>query len=133
MEGTLTADNDHNAPPVPMLPGTAVVHMSDLDRLATTAAKSAARMVQEQSVKREEIEEIAETAAKAAIDGLLEQVFDVAPGDKKALIEVRRDFTAMRSARETREAVVRHGMFAIVGLFMTGIGTAIWFTIKGGK
>lgn len=119
--------------PPAMLPGTAVVGWDDLRRIALTAATDAARQIKEDALTKEDVESIAESAADASIDRLLERVFDVAPGDAKGLIELRKDFTAMRAARETREAMMRHGLMAVVGLLITGIGTAVWLAIKGAK
>lgn len=115
--------------PPAMLPGTYVMDQATVDRLATTAAMAAAKAVRDESLTRDDVTEVVDEA----VASFLQKAFDIPPGDDKALIELRKDFTAMRAARETREAMVKHGLMAVVGLFMTGIGTAVWLAIKGAK
>lgn len=119
----------HEQPPPAMLPGTYVMDQATVDRLVTSAAMAAAKAVAEETPNREDIEEIAEKTVNA----FLFKVFDIAPEDAKALIELRKDFTAMRAARETREALVQHGIKAVLTVLLGGVCTAIWLAIKGAK
>lgn len=45
----------------------------------------------------------------------------------------RKDLTAMRAARETREALIQHGIKAVLTVLVGGILTAIWLAVKGAK
>lgn len=107
--------------------------MATAERMVTSAAMTAAREtlkeVRDKHPTREEMEDIAEKA----VDRFLEKAFDIPPGDTKALIDLRKDFTAMRAAREMREAMIKHGLLAVVGLFIMAIGTAVWMAIKGAR
>lgn len=115
------------------LPGNVVIDMATAERMVTSAAMTAAREtlkeVRDKHPTREEMEDIAEKA----VDRFLEKAFDIPPGDTKALIDLRKDFTAMRAAREMREAMIKHGLLAVVGLFIMAIGTAVWMAIKGAR
>lgn len=46
--------------------------------------------------------------------------------------EIQRDFAFMRSQRELKEAVVKQGIMAVVGVFILGIVTAFGFWIRSG-
>lgn len=113
-----------------MLPGTVVMDMATLDRLATTAAMSAAKAVRDDTLTREDVRDLAE----GVIEQFLERAFDVPEGDSKALMELRKDITWVRDSRLMREAMIKHGLLAIVGLLVVAIGTAVWLAIiKGGR
>ena len=68
-----------------------------------------------------------ESIAEKAIERFLDRVgIDDIPG-------FRKDLTAMRAARETREALFSHGLKAVVTVLLGGVCTAIWLAIKGAK
>lgn len=52
--------------------------------------------------------------------------------DPARLSDVQKDFAFMRSQRELKEAVVKQGILAVVGLMVVGIVTALGFWIRGG-
>ena len=110
-----------------------ITDFATLQRLATTAATEAAAKMKEQTVTRDEVEEIVKEVVKEAVNQFLEYTFDIAPGDRKAMAELRKDFAALRSSRELREALIKHGLMAVVGLLMSAFGTALWLAIKGTK
>ena len=111
-----------------VLPPTAVLPISELDRLANTAAANALRRFKEEESIQEEMKQVAEEV----LDRFLEKAFDIPPGDVKALIELRKDFTAMRAAREMRDSMLKHGIMVMVGALMIGVLSAIWFKVTGG-
>jgi hypothetical protein len=119
----------HETPPVAMLPGTYVMDQATVDRLVTSAAMTAAKAVRDDSVSREQVRELAEEV----IEKFLERAFDVPEGDSKALMELRKDITWVRDSRLMREAMIKHGLLAIVGLLVVALGTAVWLAIKGGR
>jgi hypothetical protein len=113
-----------------VVPSSGWVNLADLDRMASDAAERTATRIARDALKASDVEDIAEKV----VERFLERAFDIPAGDNsKALIELRKDFTAMRAARETREALISHGLKAVIGLFATGICTAIWLAIKGAK
>lgn len=110
-----------------MLPGNYVMDGATVDRLATAAAMNAAKEtvkeLKDQHPSHEEVEEIVEKS----IERFLERVgIDDIPA-------FRKDLTAMRAARETREALIQHGIKAVLTVLVGGICTAIWLAIKGAK
>lgn len=110
-----------------------ITDLAYLQRIATAAASEAAKLMQEQTVTRDEVEDIVKDVVKEAVDQFLERTFDIPPGDRKAMTELRKDFAALRSSRELREALIKHGLMAVVGLLMSAMGTALWLAIKGAK
>lgn len=91
--------------------------------MARRAAEGAANAVKEQSLTRDDVEEIVEKG----ITRFMERCgIDDVP-------EFRKDLTAMRAARETREAVMRHGLGSVIAILIMGIATAIWLAVKGAK
>lgn len=106
-----------------VLPAYATVNMADLDRMASAAAERAAALIKKDAITRGDVKDIAEEV----LDHFMERVgIDDIP-------EFRKDLTAMRAARETREALVSHGLKAVVAVLVGGIITAIWLAIKGAK
>lgn len=112
-----------HTPPTQMLPGNYVMDQATVDRLVTTAAFAAAREVKEQVPSKSDMEDIAEEAISRFLDR-------VGIDDIPAF---RKDLTAMRAARETREALISHGLKAVLTVLLGGIGTAIWLAIKGAR
>ncbi len=110
-------------PPPAMLPGTYVMDQATVDRLASTAALAAARAVQEDALTKDDVEEIVEEGIKRFVERV---GIDDVP-------EFRKDLTAMRAARETREALIQHGIKAVLTVLLGGVCTAIWLAIKGAK
>jgi hypothetical protein len=103
--------------------------MAYLQRIASAAANETAVQMKEQLVTKDEVEGI----VKESINQFLEHTFDIAPGDRKGLIELRKDFAALRSSRELKEAMVKHGILAVVGIAVSALVMAVWFAIKGPK
>lgn len=92
-----------------------------LDRVVAAAALAAAKEVKAEGPDKKDMEEIAEEALKR----FLERVgIDDIPA-------FRKDLTAMRAARETREALISHGLKAVLTVLLGGALTAIWLAIKG--
>lgn len=52
--------------------------------------------------------------------------------DPSKLGDVQRDFAFMRSQRELKEAVIKQGIVAVVGLMIVGIVAALGFWVRGG-
>lgn len=67
-------------------------------------------------------------AIEDAEDNLLTRM-GVDPGK---LGEVQKDFAFMRSQRELKEAVIKQGILAVLGLCIVGIVTALGFWVRGG-
>lgn len=110
-------------PPPAMLPGNYVMDQATVDRLASTAALAAARAVREDALTKDDVEEIVEEGIKR----FMERVgIDDVP-------EFRKDLTAMRAARETREALIQHGIKAVLTVLLGGVATAIWWAIRGAR
>jgi hypothetical protein len=107
-----------------VLPSYATVNLADLDRMASAAADRAVAGV---ALKQGDVEKIVEDGVEEGISRFLDRVgIDDIPA-------FRKDLTAMRAARETREALISHGLKAVVTVLLGGIGTAIWLAIKGAK
>ena len=111
-----------------LVPGFGVVDLATLDRLADTAANNALRRFREEESIQDEMKKVAEEV----LERFMERAFDVAPGDVKALIEVRKDFGFMRAVREMRDSMLKHGIMVMVGALMIGVLSAIWFKVTGG-
>ena len=109
--------------PQDVLPPYATVNLSDLDRMATAAAERAAVLFKKEALSKDDVEEIVEEGIKRFMDRV---GIDDVP-------EFRKDLTAMRAARETREALIQHGIKAVLTVLVGGILTAIWLAIKGAK
>ena len=113
----------HREPPE-VLTSYATVNLADLDRMASAAADRAVAGV---ALKQGDVEKIVEDGVEEGISRFLDRVgIDDIPA-------FRKDLTAMRAARETREALISHGLKAVVTVLLGGIGTAIWLAIKGAK
>jgi len=109
--------------PPTMLPGNIVMDQAMVDRLVTSAALTAAEKVKYQCLSNDDMREIAEEA----VTRFLERVgIDDIPA-------FRKDLTAMRAARETREALIQHGIKAVLTVLIGGVLTAIWLAIKGAR
>ncbi len=107
-----------------IMPASGWVNMADLDRMATAAADRAVAGV---AVKQGDVEKIVEEGVEEGIKRFLDRVgIDDIPA-------FRKDLTAMRAARETREALISHGLKAVVTVLLGGVCTAIWLAIKGAK
>lgn len=109
--------------PQDVLPPYAMVNLSDLDRMATAAAERAAALFQKDALKPHDVEGMVEEGIQRFLD-------KVGIDDIPAF---RKDLSAMRAARETREALISHGLKAVVTVLLGGICTAIWLAIKGAK
>ncbi len=110
--------------PADLMPASAWVNLADLDRMATAAADRAVAGV---AVKQGDVEKIVEHGVEEGIQRFLDKVgIDDIPA-------FRKDLTAMRAARETREALISHGLKAVVTVLLGGICTAIWLAIKGAR
>lgn len=106
-----------------VLPSYATVNMSDLDRMASAAAERAAALIAKDSLKPVDVRALVEEG----VEHLLERLgIDDVPA-------FRKDLTAMRAARETREALISHGLKAVITVLIGGICTAIWLALKGAK
>lgn len=105
------------------IPGYGLVNLADLDRMASMAADRAAAQARESAISREDVEEMLEKG----IDRFLERL---GIDDVK---EFRKDLSAMRASRETKDAIVSHGLRAVVTVLAGGICTAIWWAVKGVK
>jgi len=106
-----------------IVPNTLVLDQADVERMISAAAQRAAKEVSEQALSRDDVD----TMIEHGIERFLERVgIDDIP-------EFRKDLTAMRAARETREALISHGLKAVVTILAGGIVTAIWLAIKGAK
>lgn len=106
-----------------LMPSYATVNMADLDRMASAAAERTAAIIAKDALKPADVEDIVEEGIKRFLD-------KVGIDDIPAL---RKDLTAMRAARETREALISHGLKAVITVLAGGICTAIWLAIKGAK
>lgn len=104
----------------PAQPITYAIDQAAMDRLIASAALAAAKEVKAEGPSKADMEDIAEEALKRFLDR-------VGIDDIPAL---RKDLTAMRAARETKEALVSHGLKAVLTVLIGGIITAIWFSIK---
>jgi hypothetical protein len=113
----------HHDAPQAMLPGNTVINWDDLRRMALTAANDAVRQVKEDALKASDVEELVEEGISRFLDR-------VGIDDIPAF---RKDLSAMRAARETREALISHGLKAVVTVLLGGICTAVWLAIKGAK
>ncbi|MEN5084244.1 hypothetical protein ABE438_17325 [Bosea sp. TWI1241] len=109
--------------PTDVPPSYAMVNLADLDRMATAAAERAAVLFKRDALKPEDVEGMVEEGIQRFLDR-------VGIDDIPAF---RKDLTAMRAARETREALVSHGLKAVVTVLLGGICTAVWLAIKGAK
>lgn len=109
--------------PPAMLPGDAVLNMSDIERMISAAAMTAAKAVRDDALKAGDVESMVEEGIQRFLD-------KVGIDDIPAF---RKDLSAMRAARETREALISHGLKAVVTVLLGGICTAIWLAIKGAK
>lgn len=108
--------------PTELMPASGWVNMADLDRMASAAAERTAALIAKDELKPGDVEEMVEEGIKR----FLERVgIDDIPA-------FRKDLTAMRAARETREALISHGLKAVTVL-LGGLCTAIWLAIKGAK
>ncbi len=107
-----------------VMPSYATLNMSDLDRMATAAADRAVAGV---ALKQGDVEKLVEEGVEGGISRFLDRVgIDDIPA-------FRKDLSAMRAARETREALISHGLKAVITVLAGGICTAIWLAIKGAK
>lgn len=52
--------------------------------------------------------------------------------DHEKLADVQKDMSFVRSQRELKEAVIKQGILAVVGLLVVGIVTALGFWIRSG-
>jgi hypothetical protein len=77
---------------------------------------------------RQEIEPIVTRAIEAAEDNLLTRL----GVDPERLADVQKDFAFMRSQREIKEAVIKQGIIAVLGLLAVSIITAVGFWIRSG-
>ena len=113
-----------NRDPSAVLPSSGWVNLVDLDRMASAAADRAVAGV---ALKQGDVEKIVEEGVQEGLKRFMERVgIDDIPA-------FRKDLTALRAARETREALVSHGLKAVVTVLAGGICTAIWLAIKGAK
>lgn len=67
-------------------------------------------------------------AIEAAEDNLLTRL----GVDPERLADVQKDFAFMRSQREIKEAVIKQGIIAVLGLLAVSIITAVGFWIRSG-
>ncbi len=102
--------------------------MADVQRLITAAANEAALKIKTETIlDRDGVEKIFE----AGLDHFCERLG--LPTDREGIDEWRKDLSAMRAARETREALVSHGLKAVLTILAGGAATAIWMAIRGVK
>jgi hypothetical protein len=107
-------------------PSTMTVFAADIQRMITAAANEAAVNVSKEArLTREDVGEILERGIEHFCDrmGL--------PTNKEGIEEWRKDLTAMRATRETRDALLDHGLKAVITVLAGGILTAIWLAIRG--
>lgn len=84
-----------------------------------------------ESIAKRTVEHLRPVIAKAieeAEDNLLTRM----GVDPARLADVQKDFAFMRSQRELKEAVIKQGILAVLGLFVVGIVTALGFWIRSG-
>ena len=98
--------------------------MSDLEKLAEVAADRAVAGV---ALKQGDVEKMIEEGVEQGLTRFMERA------GIENLNEFRRDVAWANDARKLREALVRHGLMAGIGLIIMAIGTAIWLAIKGAK
>lgn len=109
--------------PSDLMPASGWINMADLDRMASAAAERTAALISKDALKPSDVEDLVEEGIKRFMDR-------VGIDDVPAF---RKDLTAMRAARETREALISHGLKAVVTVLLGGVCTAIWLAIKGAK
>lgn len=116
------------------IPGTVVMNIADLQRLASLAATEAAVKVNaEARLTRKDVEEIFSEGLNHFCErcGL--------PTDRDGFEKFRLDLSSMRSSREMREEIVKHGWRAVVTALAAGFVSAVWISIitaikaKGGS
>ena len=71
------------------------------------------------SLSVEEIKQVAEEAAKAAVRDIL-VAMGVDAHDPHSLIDMQKDFAHIRTWRESTETIKNHGMIAAVSFVVTG-------------
>ena len=71
-------------------------------------------------MNKEDIEEIARTAAREAIREML-IAMGVDTSNPAAMIEMQRDFQSLRSWRESVQTIRRHSLVTAVGVIVVGL------------
>jgi hypothetical protein len=99
---------------------TYTIDQAGIERLIAAASLAAAKEVKAEGPSKTDMEAIAEEALARFMDRL---GIDDIPA-------LRKDLTAMRAARETKEALISHGLKAVLTLLIGGIITAIWLALK---
>lgn len=108
------------------IPGTVVLNYADLQRIASLAATdAAARVNAETKLTRDDVD----GAVEHGLERFCERLG--LPTDKKDIDEWRKDISALRASREMREALVSHGIKAVLTVLLGGICTAIWLAVRG--
>ncbi|MBB3020625.1 hypothetical protein FHR70_003711 [Microvirga lupini] len=115
----------------------AIIPLKELENLAWQAADRAAAQVLARAPSKEEVEQIAKTAAvdaaEAAADKAIERFLERIGVNPSEIGTLRKDLDALRSWREIKEAMVKQGFLSMTILFITGMCTLIWFRMSGGK
>jgi hypothetical protein len=115
----------------------AIIPIRELENIAKLAADRAAEQVLARAPSRDEVAQLAKTAAitaaEAAVDKAIDRFLERIGVDPDEVGVLRKDLDALRSWREIKEAMVKQGFLSMVGLFVMGVCTLIWFKMSGGK
>ncbi|WP_201829520.1 hypothetical protein [Microvirga zambiensis] len=115
----------------------AIIPIRELENLARLAADHAVAQALAKAPSKEEVKQIAETAAinaaEAAVDKAIDRFLERIGVEPDEIGRLRKDLDALRSWREIKEAMVKQGFLSMVGLFVMGVCTLIWFKMSGGK
>lgn len=101
------------------LPGTVIMNVADLQRLATLAAnEAAAKVASEARLTKDDVEELVSEGINRFCDkcGL--------PTDKPGFEAFRLDLSSLRASREMRAAILKHGWLAVVTILVSGVFSA---------
>jgi len=101
-----------------------------LERIATAAANNAVAQMAKIVITRDEVEDIARAASEEVLNNFIDRVFDLDPKDRKSLVELRKDFAALRSSRKLKETIHRHGIRVAVTSLVTALFGVIWLGIQ---
>ena len=102
-----------------------------IDRLAERVGESAAekmeRRFEEKMIGRDELK----TIMSSAIDEKMFDLFGVPPGDRKAEVKFREDFSKVLEGLELRKMALRHGYWVLIAILIGGAVSTFWFGLVG--
>lgn len=94
---------------------------ADVQRMVTAAAMDAAERVKKQStLSSDDVEKIIDKALESFCHKM---GLPTTPAETEMF---RKDISSMRASREIKEAIVQHGVRAVVTMFAGGLLTALW-------